>query len=388
MGRREADLILIVACSLGLAAVILIFPFARPARVVLGLPFIFFFPGYTMTAALFPRKDDLDPFERIALSVGLSIAVVPLIGLALNYSPWGISLNPTLAILTLLIVLMATAGLIQRRMLPADEAFSVTIDIQLPRWSQVHLADRLLAAGMVFALVALGVAAYFVATTRDGTETFTEFYVLGPDGEAEGYPSQLLVGQNATVRLGIVNHEGQDTGLRVAVTIDGETTDSIDGLVLADGARWEERVALAPARVGDGQKVEFLLFKDGRGEPYRSLHLWLTVDPMVPYVRETAPPPAPASQAEPAALAEAAPPAPEEDVPPPEPTPPEPTLPPPEPRQTVHLVVSGENLTRIARDYGLTLKALLAVNDIKNQNLIYPNQRINLPPPGGGGENQ
>lgn len=210
MTRRDLDLILSVAGALALIVIIPI-PFAQAARVVLGLPFVLFLPGYTLVATLFPRKDDLDIIERIALSLGLSIAVVPLIGLALNYSPWGIRLGPILAFVTLFIVLAAVAAYVRRRMLPADEAYGVTIDIELPQWSQVRLADRLLGAGMVLALVALAVTAFFVATSRGSSESFTEFYVLGPGGKAEGYPSEAKAGENATVILGVVNHEGEDT---------------------------------------------------------------------------------------------------------------------------------------------------------------------------------
>jgi len=378
--RREADILLVVSCSLALAIIIVAFPFALPARVVLGLPFIFFFPGYALTTALFPRRNDLDPFERIALSLGLSIAVVPLIGLALDYSSWGISLNPTLAFVTLFIVLTAGAGLIRRRMLPAYEAFGLTFDVHLPRWSQVRLAASLPGVGVVLAVVALGVAAYFVTTSRDSSETFTEFYVLGPAGKAAGYPSRLRVGQNATVILRIVNREGRDTAHRVAVRIDGETTDSIDGLLLADGDRWQKTVELTPTHAGEDQKVEFLLYKDGESAPFRRLHLWLSVKPALV---DIIPPPALDSQAEPVAPLEAAP-SPDEEVAPP---PPEPTPPPAEP-PTVHIVVSGENLTRIASSYDVTLLALLAVNDIGNPNLIYPNQRVDLPPRGNEREGQ
>jgi len=77
-------------------------------------------------------------------------------------------------------------------------------------------------------------------------------------------------------------------------------------------------------------------------------------------------------------------PSPDEEVAPP---PPEPTPPPAEP-PTVHIVVSGENLTRIASSYDVTLLALLAVNDIGNPNLIYPNQRVDLPPRGNEREGQ
>ena len=280
MTRRDLDLLLVVASSLVLTAIILAVPSASAARIILGLPFVLFFPGYTLVAALFPRKDDLDAIERVALSLGLSIAVVPLIGLALNYSPWGIRINPILVFVSLFIVLAAAAALVRRRMLPADIAFSVAIDVQLPRWSQVRLADRFLAVGMVIALVALGVTTYFVATSRGSSESFTEFYVLGPAGKAEAYPTVMRVGQNATVILGVVNQEGEDITYQIAVTIDGENMDSIDNLSVADGEQREGRVAVTPTHAGDNQKVEFRLYKEGESEPYRSLHLRIDVKPL------------------------------------------------------------------------------------------------------------
>ena len=62
-------------------------------RTILGLFLILFIPGYSLIAALFPRKGDLDGIERAALSFGLSIAVTPLIGLALNYTSMGNQVN-------------------------------------------------------------------------------------------------------------------------------------------------------------------------------------------------------------------------------------------------------------------------------------------------------
>jgi uncharacterized membrane protein len=85
------DLLLLNVLSVALILVIVFIP-NSPVRVVLGLPFVLFFPGYALICLLFPRKGDLDGVERIALSLGLSIAIVPLIGLALNYTSWGIRL--------------------------------------------------------------------------------------------------------------------------------------------------------------------------------------------------------------------------------------------------------------------------------------------------------
>ena len=96
-----------------------------PVRVLLGLLLVLFLPGYSLIAALFPRRDDLDGIERIALSFGLSIAVVPLLGLGLNYTPYGIRLVPVLAGLSLFTVLLAVVAGVRRVWMPEAERFVV-----------------------------------------------------------------------------------------------------------------------------------------------------------------------------------------------------------------------------------------------------------------------
>lgn len=54
---------------------------STPIRMILGLIMVLFLPGSALVAALFPAKDDLDGIERLALGLGLSFAIVPLIGL-------------------------------------------------------------------------------------------------------------------------------------------------------------------------------------------------------------------------------------------------------------------------------------------------------------------
>jgi len=81
------DLALVILFTLLCIPFVLIPPLNEtPVRIILGLHLVLFLPGYALIAALFPRKGDLDGIERIALSFGLSIAVVPLLGLALNYT--------------------------------------------------------------------------------------------------------------------------------------------------------------------------------------------------------------------------------------------------------------------------------------------------------------
>lgn len=97
-------------------------------RVGLGLLFVFFFPGYAFVKLLFPVQlpknitllskgqiegkgvKRMEIIERVALSIGLSLVNVPLVGLILSYSPAGIRLVPvTLSLLALTVVLSTLA---------------------------------------------------------------------------------------------------------------------------------------------------------------------------------------------------------------------------------------------------------------------------------------
>jgi hypothetical protein len=62
-------------------------------RYVFGAALVLFIPGYSLIEALYPKRD-LEELTRFALSVGLSLALVPLAGLVLNYTPFGIRLLP------------------------------------------------------------------------------------------------------------------------------------------------------------------------------------------------------------------------------------------------------------------------------------------------------
>jgi len=84
-------------------------------RIILGLLLVLFLPAYSLTAALFPGKGGLDGIEQVAVSFGLSIVVVPLLGLALNYTLFRIRLVP---------VLVMAAG-VRRQGLPEGELFVV-----------------------------------------------------------------------------------------------------------------------------------------------------------------------------------------------------------------------------------------------------------------------
>jgi uncharacterized membrane protein len=63
----------------------------------------------------------MDTIERAALSIGLSLAIVPIVGLFLNYTSWGIRLTPITLSLLALTITFATAALIREHQAKISE---------------------------------------------------------------------------------------------------------------------------------------------------------------------------------------------------------------------------------------------------------------------------
>jgi hypothetical protein len=86
-------------------------------RYVLGSVFILFLPGYGLTKALFPTHTPfqtsskaLDSAIRIALSIGLSLAIVPVMTLLLDYTTLGVRLTPILLSVLAVTLVSSTIG--------------------------------------------------------------------------------------------------------------------------------------------------------------------------------------------------------------------------------------------------------------------------------------
>jgi uncharacterized membrane protein len=209
--RRSWDLTGIILSSLILIVVILAIP-DSPIRVIIGLPFILFFPGYALIAFLFPKESDLGIIERVALSFGLSIAITPLIGLGLNYTPFGIRLGPILTCVTAFNIVFALLTEYRRN---SVEGAYYPIQPDLVRsmansaFKEGDRVDRVLTIILVISIAASLIAlTYVIAVPKQG-EKFTEFYILGPGGKASDYPTNLTVGEEASLIVGIANHEYQ-----------------------------------------------------------------------------------------------------------------------------------------------------------------------------------
>ena len=63
---------------------------------------------------IFPTRE-IDNIEKTVLSMGMSLAMVPLVGLILYYSPWGMNLTPVTLSLLILTIILTMVGLIREQ---------------------------------------------------------------------------------------------------------------------------------------------------------------------------------------------------------------------------------------------------------------------------------
>ena len=275
----STELFVIIVCSL-LTAPLAVFT-SGAVRTIFSLAFILFFPGYTLISSLFPARTRLDGMERFALSFGLSLAIVPLTGLMLNFSPLGAKFEPILWSLLLFILIMAAVAILRRSKLPQGERFAIDFGAFFATvrqdWGKRGSWDKVLTVVLSITIVGTIGATVWVINHPGASERFTEFYILGPDGKADNYPREVVLGTTSSVIVGVVNHEAANATYRIDINIDGQNSTQIAPFTLAAEAKWEQPVSFNATKLGDNQSVQFQLYKTGNATVYRSLHLWLDV---------------------------------------------------------------------------------------------------------------
>jgi uncharacterized membrane protein len=289
-------------------------------RSIIGFVFVLFVPGYSVTSALFPRSSGtrrsdeesavmsryrgrIDGTERVVVSLGLSVAVVSIVGLVLSGTPWGIAPIPLMLSINTIVLGAITVAVHRRQGLPPAERFRVPYGnwIRLlkqrtapPTTRSEAILTSIFALTVVVAAISVGYAAF----VPRGDETYTRLYLLTEsDGEltADGYPSNFTVGESRPVIVGIDNKENERMSYTLVVRsqrvrTDGNSTSVVESETLRTAETALEpnesdrlRISLSPTTVGRQVRIQFLLY---RGEPptdpsgrtaYREVHLWISV---------------------------------------------------------------------------------------------------------------
>jgi uncharacterized membrane protein len=284
--RRSQHFLLISIAAAALSALIMLGDGGAPTgllRLLLGTLFVLVVPGYCLAAALFPRFDDLDPIERLGLSLGLSVAVTPLLALVLNALPGGLQLCSILLGEYALAAAGAAISLVRRPVLPPPGPGNERHSPQ-SWWRSLPAREQQIHAALALALTLAVVLTAWIFVVPSPNDYMTEFYILGRGGLAEDYPRLATVNQELTARLGIANHELGEHSYRVEVwALDPWQAErralvqQLEPVRLQPGQKRMLAVTWHMPWAGVDQQVEFLLFTDVSTVPYRRLRLWLDV---------------------------------------------------------------------------------------------------------------
>lgn len=265
-----------MALSVLLTLIAYLVPASLPP-VILAVPYLFLFPGYALLAALFPSADDLGGIERLTFALAVSITVVPIVVLILHHTPWGIALHSILVSVTCFVVLTCAAGYYRRAKLVPEKRFALRLELDLTGWEAGTVVDKCVTVLLALSILsAVGTLLFVLPRPKIG-ERFTEFYVLGPSRHADGYRAKVTVGEPVALILGLSNREHEDVRYQVVKDVNGQRTEEIAQIQLAHEEDWEQPLTFSLDQPAVNQQVSFLLYREGQEQPYRSLHLWITV---------------------------------------------------------------------------------------------------------------
>jgi uncharacterized membrane protein len=289
-------------------------------RIVFGVLFVFFAPGYALVSALFPESDGrpgrghtesvsvrtgtITLIERVVLSFGTSVVLSAAIGLVVSTLTAGFRPRWVLIGVGSVTLVLVGVAAVRRVRVPLDRRFVVPYRPLLDalrvefthRESPVDAALHLvLIVGIVAALA--GVVSVVVVPPEH--DSFTSLYLLSENENetpiAYDYPTEFVRGESKPVFIGIANSENRRVNYSVVVELQRIQTRNSSTTVLEQRRLGEFRTRLGtnqttrvryritPTLTGRNLRAVFLLYAgDPPAEPsihnaYESVHLGLRV---------------------------------------------------------------------------------------------------------------
>jgi uncharacterized membrane protein len=318
--KYPLDILICLLCNLIILPFILL-NIEGTIRIILGLPIILYIPGYLLIFILFPYQKTthgITVVERIALSLCVSVAIIPLFTLALNYSPYGIQLESIFITIFFFNITTSILAYYRWRKTSSEDRFIIVFDVKFLK-SNAKFENLLNIILTVFIVSIIILLAYAIIIPKN-EEHFTEFYLLSPEEIAANYTTTMVAGQNYSAILGIVNHENRIINYTIDVWLINQTIfnnetalenmtiyhnmlfiDKITVQINNSGvdiekqwnAQWEKNFTFQLNKKGNF-KLEFLLFLKPTEEyfheldyhyqaneiinsSYRETHFWVTV---------------------------------------------------------------------------------------------------------------
>lgn len=314
-----------VLCFLALVHVVSLTPGIEGAtiagasiRAILGIPFLLLVPGYVLVAILSParrrdgqrrrasanRRQGIDWPERMALSFGASVALVPIFAVVVG-SGWSFSTGVVLASIEIFVLVGVVLASVRRLRLPPEHRYQFPLRrhiayLRRGSFSSDNTFDRVLTVALVVGiLAAFGSVGYALATPYESNQSSTLYLVTENETGslvASDYPSELTAGEGEELIVGVQNNEERQQSYTVVIVTERVRTNGtvttvteaaeIDRLhaTVPDGSDWTETHDVVPEMVGDDIRLHYYLYRGDTApsnpdsdSAYRDTYIWINV---------------------------------------------------------------------------------------------------------------
>src|SRR6266852_3562397 len=284
MNYKSVDILVIIVITIvAVALAFVVPPDSVPGR-ILTLPLVLVLPGYALMASVFPRRS-LGTVECLVFSLGLSLVIVVLGGLVLNWTPFGLRASSWSLLLGSITLGACAVALARRRGLRtchaertrsisalfrtchAERTRSISALYGLLRIKGVGLTFRQgLLLGMAVVIICGAIAISNIGAAQQPFPGFTQLWIL-PAGGANP--------KNA-VRLGVSNMESTAMEYSLAVNVDGKVVKLWPSIDLKPSEKWETTLMLPQTAHIGAVRVEVVLYRtNAPATIYRHVVLWL-----------------------------------------------------------------------------------------------------------------
>ncbi|MGM0717705.1 MAG: DUF1616 domain-containing protein [Halobacteriota archaeon] len=313
-----------LAAIVVLVAVITLEP-GSSIRATIVLSILLFLPGHTFMTALFPKKDGsapnalsrrvpenltsslmgessvrFSPAVRFSLSVGASVALLPLLGLLISAVFGTITARTGVLTVAVFVFVATVVGTVRRLRTPTGDRYAPSFAEGLSaireslsgRTRRESILNVALGISVLVAVLTTG----FVLTVPNGGESYSTVALYGTSDDntlvAGNLPNEMTTEQTEEFVFVVDNHHDRSIDYTVVTKLQRQNS---DGTVIAErrlntfnrtvaaDQRWRRSHDLSPTFSGERVRIVYLVYEGEPPEtPTRSnadaeVYHWLTV---------------------------------------------------------------------------------------------------------------
>ena len=251
MNHRANRLLLTIFATVCGLAIALTPSFGVFFRTLVSLPSLLLLPGYLLMMLLLPKRS-IGPVDKITFSLGLSLAVAVLVGLVLNWTPWGLQAKSWVLFLGVITICLAIVAELRQ---------SNQVKISSKRLTINFHCGLLFGLAGIFMVAALAISS--LGALKHRNPGFTQFWILPVEDATL-----------KSVRIGISNYEGITMAYNLQLKAGDTIVAEITTISLESGEKWETEVNLS-SEFSSAETIEASLYRLDMPESiYRQVYLW------------------------------------------------------------------------------------------------------------------